>query len=86
MYATLWQVVFQCKSFLIILNKINNFRYCRKKYILLHSAEFTEAAASNRGMRGMLDAAKAMAMTVADLLSDPEKLAEVKKEFSDDSD
>ncbi|MFC1954427.1 M20 family metallopeptidase [Chloroflexota bacterium] len=52
------------------------------KEILLHSAEFALAAASEEGVNGMLDAAKALAMTVLDLVSSPETLADVKKEFS----
>lgn len=51
------------------------------KGILIHSAEFAAAAASEKGMQGMLDAAKAMAMTVVDLLAEPETLAKVKEEF-----
>ena len=50
--------------------------------VLLHSAEFVQAAASESGHKGILDAAKALAMTVADLLSGPEALARVKDEFS----
>lgn len=49
--------------------------------ILLHSAEFALAAASDDGTKGMMDAAGAMAMTVVDLLACPEKLAEAKEEF-----
>jgi amidohydrolase len=49
--------------------------------VLLHSAEFVQAAASESGHRGLLDAAKALAMTVADLLGEPETLARVKDEF-----
>ena len=50
--------------------------------ISIHSPEFASAAASEAGHRGLLDAAKAMAMTAADLIADPEILAEVKREFS----
>jgi amidohydrolase len=50
--------------------------------VLLHSADFVLAAASEAGHKGLLDAAKALAMTVADLLSEPEALARVKDEFS----
>jgi len=50
--------------------------------VLLHSAEFVRAAASEAGHRGLLDSAKALAMTVADLLSEPENLARVKGEFT----
>ena len=49
--------------------------------ISLHTPEFDLAAASEEGHRGLLDAAKAMAMTVADVLSWPEKLDEIKREF-----
>jgi len=47
----------------------------------LHSPQFASAAASDNGSRALADAAKALAMTAVDLLSDPEKVAEVKKEF-----
>jgi len=49
--------------------------------ILLHSAEFAAAAASESGHNGMMDAAKALAMTVADLLGDSQVLNRVKDEF-----
>jgi amidohydrolase len=50
--------------------------------VLLHSADFAVAAASESGHNGLLDAAKALSMTVVDLLSEPQALAEVKDEFS----
>lgn len=50
--------------------------------VLLHSADFAVAAASESGHEGLLDAAKALAMTVVDLLSEPQALAGVKDEFS----
>lgn len=46
-----------------------------------HSPEFALAAASAEGHRGMLDAAKALAMTAIDLLGNPQALVRVKKEF-----
>lgn len=46
-----------------------------------HSPEFALAAASEEGHRGMLDAAKALAMTGIDLLGDPKALEKVKKAF-----
>jgi amidohydrolase len=49
--------------------------------VAIHSPEFAEVAASENGIKGMLDAAKAMAMTVADLVASPETVAKVKKEF-----
>ncbi len=50
--------------------------------VLLHSSDFVLAAASESGHRGLLDAAKALAMTVADILSEPKALAKVRDEFS----
>ena len=51
------------------------------KTISQHSSEFAAAAASETGINAMCDAAKAIAMTVVDLLSDSEKLQKVKEEF-----
>ncbi len=50
--------------------------------VLLHSTDFAVAAASESGHKGLLDAAKALAMTVVDLLSESQALARVKDEFS----
>ena len=50
--------------------------------VSLHSVDFALAAASEAGHEGLLDAAKALAMTVADLLSEPEALAKVKEDFA----
>jgi amidohydrolase len=50
--------------------------------VLLHSAEFAVAAASESGHKGVLDAAKALAMTIVDLLGDPNTVKRVKDEFS----
>jgi len=49
--------------------------------VQLHSPEFAEAAASGAGQRGMEDAARAMAMTIVDLLSGPAGIEKVKAEF-----
>jgi amidohydrolase len=46
-----------------------------------HSPEFALAAASEAGIRGMLDAAKALAMTIVDLAASPGTVARVKQEF-----
>jgi len=50
--------------------------------VLLHSVDFVQLATSEAGHTGLLDAAKALAMTVVDLLSEPQILARVKAEFS----
>jgi amidohydrolase len=49
--------------------------------VVNHSPEFALAAASEAGIEGMLDAAKAMAMTIVDLIASPETAAQVKREF-----
>ncbi len=47
-----------------------------------HTPEFLEAAKTEAAFEATLNAAKAMAMTAADLLSNPELLQEVKEEFA----
>jgi amidohydrolase len=47
-----------------------------------HSPQFAEAAISEKGLRAMIDAAKGLAMTAADLLSDPALLSRAKDEFN----
>lgn len=47
----------------------------------LHAPEFARAAVSPAARKGMLDGAKAMAMTVADLLTQPDALRRVRDEF-----
>ncbi|MBI4188578.1 MAG: M20 family metallopeptidase [Chloroflexi bacterium] len=54
------------------------------KEIAGHSPQFAEAAASEAGIEGMLDAAKSMAMTVVDLLASPELITEIKVKFEQD--
>ncbi|MBI2860678.1 MAG: M20 family metallopeptidase [Chloroflexi bacterium] len=49
--------------------------------VLIHSPEFAQAATSETAIQGMLDGAKAMAMTVADLLASPAMLNVVRAEF-----
>jgi len=46
-----------------------------------HSAEFALAAASEAGHQGLLDGAKALALTVVDLLANRGAIARVKEEF-----
>ena len=46
-----------------------------------HSPEFAAAAGSETGHQGLLDGAGALALTVVDLLSDPEAMSRVKEEF-----
>jgi amidohydrolase len=46
-----------------------------------HTVEFAKAAASEAGFKGMNDAAKAVAMTVVDLLTNAETMQKVRAEF-----
>lgn len=48
---------------------------------MVHSPEFAAAAASPAGYAGMMDGAKAMALTGADLLADRRIMDKVKKDF-----
>jgi len=50
--------------------------------VSLHSAEFASAAASEAGHKALLDAAKALAMTVADVLGQPEALGKIRQAFN----
>ena len=49
--------------------------------VVVHSPQFALAAASEAGSHGLLDGAKAMAMTVVDLLADPEIVSKIREEF-----
>jgi amidohydrolase len=49
--------------------------------VLIHTPEFAVAAASERGHQGLINAAKAMAMTAADLLLNSAMMERVKREF-----
>jgi len=48
--------------------------------VFIHTPEFASAAASEAGHEGLMDAAKAMSMTVADILQ-PGMLDRIKQEF-----
>jgi len=49
--------------------------------VAVHSPQFAAAAASEAGSRGLFDAAKALAMTVVDLVTSPEIVTKIKQEF-----
>jgi len=49
--------------------------------VMIHTPQFARAAATERALRCLLDAAKAMAMTAVDLLSSPANLKKVREEF-----
>jgi metal-dependent amidase/aminoacylase/carboxypeptidase family protein len=52
--------------------------------VLMHTPEFASAAVSDAGHKGLLDAAKAIAMTVVDIFSQPEMLDKIRQEFYSD--
>jgi len=52
------------------------------KGISIHSPDFARAAVSEAGFHGMVDAAKAVAMVIIDLLASPDILRRVKEEFN----
>lgn len=64
-----------------LLPGIHGFVAVAPHHVPLHSVAFREAAVSQAGDRGVLDAAIAMAMTVADLLAAPDMMVKVQKEF-----
>ena len=49
--------------------------------VSLHSVEFRAAAVSAEGDRGLIDGAKALALTAVDLLANPKTIAAIRKEF-----
>ncbi|TET17010.1 MAG: M20 family peptidase [Dehalococcoidia bacterium] len=49
--------------------------------VVVHSPQFASAAASEAGSRSLFDAAKALAMTVVDLVANPEIVTKIKEEF-----
>jgi amidohydrolase len=49
--------------------------------ILIHSTEFEKVTGTGEALKVMLDAGKAMAMTAADLLAEPDTLRSVREEF-----
>jgi len=49
--------------------------------VLVHSAEFAKVAATKKALDTILDAAKAMAMTAAEILTTPKILADIRTEF-----
>jgi len=51
------------------------------KEVIAHSPEFALAATSEQGIKGMLDSAKALAMTIVDLVANPEIVTRIKQEF-----
>ena len=50
--------------------------------VLIHSPEFAGAAGSEEGFQRMMTAAKAMAMTMVDLVTDPAVLESAREEFN----
>jgi len=53
------------------------------KGVSIHSLQFAKAAISKDGTQGIIDASKAIAMTVVDILSRHETIEEIRKEFAE---
>ncbi len=49
--------------------------------VTIHTSDFSAAAISESGNKGLADAAKSMAMTIVDILGCPETLENIKEEF-----
>jgi metal-dependent amidase/aminoacylase/carboxypeptidase family protein len=60
---------------------IHPFVAIAQEEVLIHSPEFAAAAATDTAIQGLLDATKALAMTVVDLVANPEIVIKVKQEF-----
>jgi len=54
---------------------------CKPGEATSHSREFAKATLTEMGHKGLLDGAKALAMTACDVLTNPELLAKIKAEF-----
>ncbi len=52
-----------------------------EKNVMIHSPEFVLAAASEEGIKGIFDSAKALSMTIVDLLATPDTINKAKDEF-----
>lgn len=52
-----------------------------RRGVVTHSPQFAEAAVSEKGLQAVIDAATGLAMTVADLVADPEMVEKAKTEF-----
>ncbi|AHB13254.1 peptidase, M20 family [Dehalococcoides mccartyi GY50] len=64
-----------------IVPSLHGYYSITRKEVSGHTEEFASAACSSKGIKGALDAAKAMAMTAADLLGNPANLDKVRTEF-----
>ncbi len=65
----------------VIVPSIHPFIAMSSGLLALHSTEAAVAAASDAGMEALIDGAKALAMTAADVISQPETLSQIKEEF-----
>lgn len=60
---------------------IHPFVAIAEKEVAIHSHQFAAAAASEVGIHGLVDGAKALAMTITDVVANPEVAIKVKEEF-----
>ena len=68
-----------------LMPSIHSFVAIAPTEVSTHSPQFATAAASAIGIHGLLDAAKALAMTVADLIANPEIASKAKEEFQQEN-
>jgi len=65
----------------VIVPSIHPFIAISPRRLTPHSVEFAAAAASDAGMEGLINGAKALAMTATDVISQPEVLSRIREEF-----
>lgn len=65
----------------VITPTIQPFLSISEETLPIHSVQFTEAAASEAGDKAVIDGAKALAMTAADVVAKPDLLARAKEEL-----
>jgi len=66
----------------VIVPSIHPFISICPNLLTFHSAEFAEAAASEDGKRAVIDGAKVLAWTAADVITQPDSLDRIKEEFA----
>lgn len=66
----------------IIVPSIHTFVSITSEPFVFHSPEFAASAASDAGNKAVIDGAKALAMTAADVVTQPEALSRIEEEFT----
>jgi hypothetical protein len=66
----------------VIVPSIHPFISITPEPVTFHSPEFAAAAASDAGKKAVINGAKALALTAADIISEPEALSRIKALFA----